>query len=77
MVWIVNATYVKDYIIAVEFNDNKKGEVNFKDALNLPIFEPLNDFEIFKKFKLNGWTIEWENGADFSPEFIYDKLIPN
>ena len=75
MVWIVNATYIKDYIIAVEFNDNTKGEVNLKDSLTLPIFYPILDIETFKKFKLNGWTIEWENGADFSPDYIYEKLL--
>lgn len=33
------------------------------------IFQPLNDIKKFKKFKLNAWTLEWENGTDFPLNF--------
>jgi hypothetical protein len=36
------------------------------------IFIPLKNIDYFKKFKLNPFTIEWENGADFAPEFLYN-----
>lgn len=34
----------------------------------------MNNIENFKNFTLNSWTIKWENGADFSPEFLLDKM---
>lgn len=70
LVWITKASYLKDYQIEIEFNNHKKGVVDFKQHLNKKIFEPLKEIETFKEFKLNSWTIEWENGADFSPEFL-------
>ena len=70
--WITKASYLKDYQIILEFNNNKKGVVDFRKHLNQEIFEPLKDIVFFKNFKLNDWTIEWENGADFSPEFLLD-----
>ncbi|PSR05108.1 MAG: hypothetical protein BRD50_01835 [Bacteroidetes bacterium SW_11_45_7] len=36
------------------------------------VFEPLKDKEVFQNFHLNPWTIEWENGADFAPEFLHE-----
>ncbi|TRX36605.1 DUF2442 domain-containing protein [Flavobacterium sp. ZT3R18] len=38
------------------------------------MFEPLKEIDNFGKFKLNSWTLEWENGADFSPEFLLENL---
>jgi hypothetical protein len=73
-IWITNATYIKNYEIKLEFNDGTSGIVDLKNDLNKPIFEPLKDIHFFKSFRLGSWTIEWENGADFSPEFLYKKV---
>jgi len=79
LIWITEANYIGDYKVRLKFNNDVQGIVDFESHLNLPIFLPLKDIIYFKKFKLNSWTIEWENGADFSPEFLYqlstiDKL---
>ncbi len=72
-IWIIRAEYVKEFEIELSFNDGLSGIVNLESYLNKPIFEPLNNVEFFKKFKLGSWTLEWENGADFAPEFLYEK----
>ena len=48
-------------------------DVDLKNELYGEVFEPLKDKEAFKKVKINTNTntIEWENGADFAPEFLY------
>ena len=71
LLWITKAEYIKDYQLNLQFNN----DVNLEDKLNKKMFEPLKDKNLFKKFRLNSWTIEWENGADFSPEFLYGILI--
>jgi uncharacterized protein YjbK len=74
LVWVTKANYLKDYQIEIEFNNNKKGVVDFEGHLDKKIFEPLKEIDNFRKFKLNSWTLEWENGADFSPEFLLENL---
>ncbi len=72
-IWITSVQYLKDYELRLYFNDGSSGVIDLKDYLNKPIFEPLKDVEYFKRFKLGSWTIAWDNGADFAPEFLYEQ----
>jgi len=74
-IWITEAKHLQDYNIYIEFNDGTSGEVDLKNKLNGPIFEPLRSIDFFKEFSINAWTIEWSNGADLAPEFLYDLVI--
>jgi hypothetical protein len=47
------AKYVEEYKVYIEFEDGVCGRIDLKDELNGEIFEPLNDKNFFKKFKLN------------------------
>lgn len=74
LIWITKVNYLQEYQIEIEFNNNKKGVIDLKKHLNKKTFEPLKELDVFKNFKLNSWTIEWENGADFSTEFLLENL---
>ena len=74
LIWIKNAKYISNFIIEFEFNTDEKAEIDLENYLNKGIFVELKTIEKFKNFKMNSWTIEWENGADFSPEFLYSLL---
>jgi hypothetical protein len=73
LIKVQKANYVKDFIIHFQFNNGVSKDINLESELWGEIFEPLKDVNLFKKFKLNSWTIEWENGADFAPEFLLKK----
>jgi hypothetical protein len=70
---ITDARYVDKYTIWIKFNDGFEGEVDLKNELWGPIFEPLKDVNQFRNFSVHPelHTIVWENGADFSPEFLH------
>lgn len=72
--WVIKARYIKDYKIWLVFNDGAEGVVDLSDELDGNIFEPLKDLSYFKKFMINGHTLSWKNGADFAPEFLYEKM---
>jgi hypothetical protein len=71
---VINAKYIKDYIIYINFKNGLSGEIDFSNEFDGPIFDPLKDIDYFKSFKIQGHTICWENGADFAPEYLYDKI---
>jgi len=76
LVSVINAEYKSDFKILLKFDDGLSGIVDLKNQLKGEIFSPLKIPEYFKKFTLDSWTIGWDNGADFSPEFLY-YLIKN
>jgi hypothetical protein len=69
---VISAEYKFDFTILLQFNDGVKGTVDLNKYLEGEIFEPLKNPEYFQKFTLDSWTIGWENGADFAPEFLYE-----
>ncbi len=71
---VTHVLYLRDYCLRLEFNDGRVKEVDLKDELYCEVFEPLKGIELFKKVYVNPGTgtIEWPNGADFSPEFLYE-----
>lgn len=75
LIKVIDAKYIKDYEIEFSFSDGLKRIVDLKDQIDGPVFEPLNDRDYFKNFTLNRWTIEWENGADLVPEFLYELAL--
>ncbi|MBU0896054.1 MAG: DUF2442 domain-containing protein [Candidatus Omnitrophica bacterium] len=76
MIYVKEAKYKEDYKIWCRFSNGKNGIVDLKGKLWGPVFEPLQDKEKFKNFKLSDilHTIAWENGADFAPEFLCEHL---
>jgi len=72
MVWITAAKYLEGYKVELEFSTKEKGVVDLEQFLNEGVFQALKQPDYFVSFTLNSWTIEWDNGADFAPEFLYD-----
>jgi hypothetical protein len=71
LLWVKDAKYMEGYKISVLFSDNTQKTIDLKGQLYGEVFEPLLDIEKFKRFKVSDWTIEWENGADYAPEYLY------
>jgi hypothetical protein len=68
---IEEAKYLDGYRVWLKFSDGTDGQVDLKNELDGPIFEPLKDPEYFKRFTLEGHTLTWPNGADFAPEHLH------
>lgn len=71
---VVDATYVGNFKILLEFNDGYKGIIDLKDELWGEVFVPLKDELLFKQFTLKYGVLTWPNGADFAPEYLYERI---
>ena len=74
---VVQANYVDGYRIAGLFNDGVKKIVDFTNLLkrNMPVFKPLENIDLFKKFTVTD-TLEWDNGnIDIAPEYLYENGV--
>ena len=73
---VTDAKYIREYTLYLRFSDGSDGEVDLEHELDGEIFEPLKNITYFKDFSVNQelHTVVWPNGADFAPEFLYEKL---
>jgi hypothetical protein len=71
---VTDVIYLKDYKLRLTFNNGITKDVDLQNELYGEVFEPLKDVEFFKQVIVNADTntIEWPNGADFAPEFLYE-----
>ena len=71
---VIKMIYTEAYKLELEFNDGAVKEVDLKDELYGEVFELLKDIALFEQVFVNPETntIEWPNGADFAPEFLYE-----
>jgi hypothetical protein len=72
---LLEARYLRDYVIWLRWSDGSEGEVDLAGELHGPVFEPLRDPSYFRSFTLNTQmhTLVWPNGADLAPEFLHER----
>ncbi len=62
---------LEDYKLKLKFENNEERIFDLKPYLNLGKFSELQDQKLFKKVRVSFDTIEWPNGIDLDPEFLY------
>ncbi|HDN80823.1 MAG TPA: DUF2442 domain-containing protein [Chloroflexi bacterium] len=78
MHFVKDVKYVSDYKLLLTFEDGSVKLVDLEPYLDGEIFEPLKDPAFFKKVRVDPDldTIVWDNGADLSPDFLYEIGVP-
>lgn len=72
MLKVVDVDYIKDYELLLTFNDGAVKKVDLRPYLIGEVFGELVDIDKFIQYGLTPVTIEWANGADLAPEFLYE-----
>ncbi len=72
------ANYQGDYCVWLRFADGVEGVIDLRNELWGEMFQPLKDMKLFAELEMDEelGTIVWPNGADFSPEYLYQQLRP-
>jgi len=66
--------YLSGYRLMLTFEDDSVRLVELEQHLDGEIFEPLKDIAYFRTVSIDpeSDTVVWDNGADFSPDFLYE-----
>ena len=74
MHYVIDASYVGEYKLKIQFENEEIRVVDLSNHLDGPIFEPLKELSFFRQFKVNQDidTVVWPNHADFAPELLYE-----
>jgi hypothetical protein len=78
MHFVREVKYVSGYKLQLKFEDGSVRQVDLANHLDGEVFEPLRNEERFQTVQLNNEldTIVWDNGADMSPDFLYEIGVP-
>jgi hypothetical protein len=73
---VVAARYLGDYRVWLRFDDGHEGLIDLEDDLWGDEHEALRDRVLFSEFYVDQGraTLAWDNGSDFHPEYLYNKL---
>lgn len=72
MLRVTDVDYLGDYRLALSFSDGVKKEADLQPYLTGEVFSELLDRDKFIQYGLTRVTIEWANGADLAPKFLYE-----
>lgn len=72
MLKIKDVDYMGDYRLSLKFSDGVSKVVDLRPYLKDEVFGALLNKEQFIQYALTPITIEWANGADLAPEFLYE-----
>nr|VFK17260.1 MAG: Protein of unknown function (DUF2442) [Candidatus Kentron sp. LPFa] len=64
-----------NYRIFIEFDNNERGTLDMTPYLNFGIFHRIKDPDLFRQVRVAFDTVEWGNGIDLDPSFVYEKSV--
>ena len=68
---VIGARYVSGFTVSTRFDDGTEKQIDVSQWFKGPVFEPLKDRKLFKKFFIEAGTLAWPNGVDIAPEALY------
>jgi len=73
---VSEGTWIGGYTLDLCFTDGTEVDVNLEKELYGTVFEALREPAVFREFYVDPelHTVAWPNGADFTPEFLYERI---
>ena len=70
---VCEVTSQEDFSLIIVLDNGEKRSLDMKPYLDFGVFKKIRDYEKFKRVRVAFDTIEWDEGIDLDPEFIYAK----
>jgi hypothetical protein len=65
-----------DHKLILTFDHLERRLFDMRPYLSIGRFAELRDVRLFRQVGISFDTVEWENGLDLDPEFLYAKSVP-
>ena len=72
---VLHADCVDDYTLIIHFSNGEKKMFDFSSLFDKGICHKLKDKTYFKGFRIDPFTIDWNNEIGIAPEFLYEHGV--
>lgn len=77
LIKVTDVRIIDRLCLMVTFSTGEKRIFDAQPLLQYPVYQPLENPEIFNNVRLEGSTITWSNGTiDLAPETLYKQSVP-
>lgn len=73
---VIKVKPLNDYKLEITFENNEIRIFDMKPFLDKGMYNELKNKVLFKTAKVSFDSVEWANGLDIDPEFLYTKSNP-
>jgi len=70
---ITSAEYISGYVLRLTFNNGEVRDFDFAKIFDKGILVKLQDKSYFLNFRLDPYTVDWNNEIGIAPEYLYEK----
>ena len=70
---VTDAEYVSDYTLRLTFSTGEVLLVDFTPLMQKGICRKLQDLDYFKSFRLDPFTVDWNDEIGFAPQYLYER----
>lgn len=75
LVDVVSVEPLEGHLLALEFEDGKKGVFDMNPYLALPAWRSLNEPDVFKQACVASGTVVWPGDIDMAPDRLYTDMV--
>lgn len=72
---VVDARYEHDLVLRLTFNNGEVRFCDFQPLAQKGICTKLQDKDYFRAFRLDPFTVDWNNEIGFAPEFLLQHSV--
>jgi len=73
---IKEVTVEPEFILRIEYKNGECRILDMRPWLSIGVFRRIADSRVFSTVRISFDTLEWQNGVDIDPEFVYSRSIP-
>lgn len=72
----VSVTPLENHVLRVRFANGELRDFDVKPLLSRKCFHPLGNEVLFYTARVSFGVVEWPNGLDIDPEWLYEDSVP-